>query len=426
MKRTLLAGLVIGAVVALGLTLGCRPAAVETVTVETIAPAEPDAGPVAAVPADDLKALVEANNHFAIELYKKLAETEKGNIFFSPYSIHAALSMTYAGARGETAAQMAKVLGIEKLGDRVHPAHAELARKLKSDGGKDKPEFNVANALWGQKDLGFRPEFLDLTKRHYGAGLRELDFVSDAEGPQRSINEWISNATRGKIPKLFEQSLPSNTRLVLTNASYFNGKWAKPFDKLRTHKKEFHEESGLTSEVQMMNSSTEQFAYGLDGDVQIVRLPYSGATHGLVVFLPKLGELPKLRKALTAERFQKNLGQLAFQEGTISLPKVEIRNHLAIKTILMALGMLSAFDQGADFRGLNNAPLHLNVVQQSSFLSISETETVAVAATGVEGLDGTHRLPFTVMVDRPFLFSIVELDTGFIQYLGEVRIALAR
>ena len=93
--------------------------------------------------------------------------------------------MTYAGARAETAAQMAKVLGIEKLGDRVHPAHAELARRLKGDGGKDKPELHVANALWGQKGLGFRPEFLSLTKQHYSGGLRELDFANNTEGSRQ-------------------------------------------------------------------------------------------------------------------------------------------------------------------------------------------------------------------------------------------------
>ena len=142
MTRILGSTLAIAALIVLVVTLGCQPSP-EAPAVATAPTVSDDAAPTVAVPPEDLKALVEANNAFAIDLYKKIAETEKGNIFFSPYSIHAALSMTYAGARGETATQMAKVLGSEKLGDRVHPAHAELARMLKSDGGKDKPDSTL-------------------------------------------------------------------------------------------------------------------------------------------------------------------------------------------------------------------------------------------------------------------------------------------
>ena len=132
----------------------------------------------AAVPEADAKALVEGGNAFAIDLYKRLA-VEKGNVVCSPYSVSAALAMTYAGARGDTAAEMAKVLHIAELGERAHLAHADLAWRLKGDPAKGQPAFRVANALWGQRDYGFRPEFLTLTRSHYGAGLREVDYVGD-------------------------------------------------------------------------------------------------------------------------------------------------------------------------------------------------------------------------------------------------------
>ena len=151
MKRYLTTFVAVAMLVGLGLTIGCQRA-VEPVN-DVVEPPPPE------VPPEDLTALVEGNNQFALDLYKKLAETEKGNIFFSPYSISSALAMTYAGARGQTADEMAKVLGIAKLGDKVHPAHASLAYKLRSAGGKDKPEFHIANALWGSKVCRSSPSF---------------------------------------------------------------------------------------------------------------------------------------------------------------------------------------------------------------------------------------------------------------------------
>lgn len=180
-KRFLTSFVAFAMLVGLVLTIGCQRA---------VEPANDLVEPPPEVPPEDLSALVEGNNQFALDLYKKLAETEKGNIFFSPYSISSALAMTYAGARGQTAEEMAKVLGIAKLGDKVHPAHASLAYKLKSAGGKDKPEFHIANALWGQQGLPFNPEFLQLTRKHYGAGLQEVNF-SDTETARGTINKWV-------------------------------------------------------------------------------------------------------------------------------------------------------------------------------------------------------------------------------------------
>lgn len=180
-KRFLTSFVAFAMLVGLVLTIGCQRA---------VEPVPDVAEPPPDVPPEDLSALVEGNNQFALDLYKKLAETEKGNIFFSPYSISSALAMTYAGARGQTAEEMAKVLGIAKLGDKVHPAHASLAYKLKSAGGKDKPEFHIANALWGQQGLPFNPEFLQLTRKHYGAGLQEVNF-SDTETARGTINKWV-------------------------------------------------------------------------------------------------------------------------------------------------------------------------------------------------------------------------------------------
>ena len=162
---------------------GCEPPVATTEPPPPVVALEP---PVPVSPAD-AQAFVEGGNRFAIDLYKALA-AEKGNVVCSPYSVSAALAMTYAGARGQTATEMAKVLGLAGLGERAHPAQADLARRLKGDSAKGQPEFHVANALWGQRGYAFRPEFLRLTQANYGAGLREVDYARDAEGTRQTIN----------------------------------------------------------------------------------------------------------------------------------------------------------------------------------------------------------------------------------------------
>ena len=423
MTRTLLSGLVIGAVVGLGLTLGCQP--VETVTVETIAPTEPDAGPVAAVPPEDLKALVEANNNFAIELYKKLAETEKGNIFFSPYSIHAALSMTYAGARGETAAQMAKVLGIEKLGDRVHPAHAELARKLKSDGGKDKPEFHVANALWGQKGLEFRPEFLDLTKRHYGGGFGELDFRGDRFGSLDTINKWVSDQMREKIPKLIdEEDLPSGTKLVLTNAVYFKGMWAEPFAKKQTIDDKFWLAPDKSMTVPMIRRSATSGYFAGDG-MKMVLLAYQGKKQSMAVIVPDdIDGLPVVERKLFGGQLRQWLEGRSVAEVNLLMPKFQVKMHLDIVGYLKALGMRRPFETGADFSAISDrAELGFNKVIHGAVAEVDEEGTVAAAATAIvmraQGSAKPPR-PVTIRADRPFLILILDNELRKVVFAGRV------
>ncbi len=426
MKRTLLAGLVIGAVVALGLTLGCRPAAVETVTVETIAPTEPDAGPVAAVPPEDLKALVEANNQFAIELYKKLAETEKGNIFFSPYSIHAALSMTYAGARGETAAQMAKVLGIDKLGDRVHPAHAELARKLKSDGGKDKPEFNVANGLWGQRGLEFQPEFLSLTKRHYSGGFRELDFANNTEGSRQTINKWVSDETRKKIPELIRQGeLSRSTALVLANAVYFKGMWVAPFPIGKTAPDKFWIAPDENVDVPMMRTTIASAFYTGDG-VKIVMLPYQKNQHSMIVVVPDaIDGLQNVVRNLTSEQLRVWLSGLQAGDVHFTFPKFRVRQRYGLSGGLAGLGMPLAFGSEAEFQSITTrSKFRLEQVIHEAVVEVDEDGTVAAAATAVIGVmpisKPRPRPQLTLRADRPFLILILDNQNRTILFAGRV------
>ncbi len=376
-----------------------------------------------AVPEADAKALVEGGNRFAIDLYKGLA-AEPGNVVCSPYSVSAALAMTYAGARGETAVEMAKVLHIGGLAGRVHPAHADLAWRLKGDPAAGQPEFSVANALWGQRDYGFRPDFLTLTRTHYGAGLREVDYVGDSEGARRTINGWVGDQTKGKIPELLPaQILNGPTVLVLTNAIYFKGSWRDEFDPKITADDKFHPTLLETVPVRMMNRRGPMSVHEGDG-VQVVRLPYRGEAKSMLVVVPDSATgLAAVEAKLTAGQVQLWRTGLREAEVKLQLPKFKASGKSRLDGPLTALGMPRAFcEVEADFSGMTGQPvLYIGAVQHEAVVEVDEQGTVATAATAVVMYERRARRMVTVRVDRPFLFLIVDDVTGAILFVGRVN-----
>ncbi len=385
--------------------------------------------PVTAPPAD-AKALVEGGNAFAIELYKKLA-AEKGNVVCSPYSVSAALAMTYAGARGDTATEMAKVLGFTALGDRVHPAQADLARRLKGEPAKGQPEFHVANALWGQRGFAFRPEFLTLTQASYGAGLREVDYIADTEGSRRTINGWVGDQTKGKILELIPAGvLQRDTRLVLTNAIYFKGAWLDEFDAARTSDDRFFVTATETVPARLMRLSISGTFFEGDG-VQVLRLPYRGDAKSMLLVVPQAVEgSAAVEGKLTVAQVQKWRGGLGEGDAHLELPKFQATGRSRLGDALKAMGMPLAFDKGeADFSGMTDDPrrLFIDAVVHEAVIEVDEQGTAAAAATAVAvpvagSAPGTPpiRRQITVRADRPFLYLIVDDSTQAILFVGRL------
>ncbi len=231
--------------------------------------------------------IAEGNNRFAFGLYEKLQD-QKGNLFFSPYSISTALAMAYAGAGGETAGQMGQVLGFAgapkatalALADaapkkEIHEAFGQIIKDLNARGAKGAYELVVANALWGQKGHEFLEDFLELVKTNYDGKLQELDFAADSEGARKIINAWVEQKTRDKIKELIKQgSLGPMTRLVLTNAIYFKGNWARQFKPEMTIQEPFTLLSGKKVDVPMMRQDDERSGYAENEDCQILEMPY--------------------------------------------------------------------------------------------------------------------------------------------------------
>ncbi len=382
--------------------------------------AEPEAeqGPVA-VQAGDQTRLVAGNTRFALELYDQLRK-EDGNLFFSPFSLSTALAMTYAGARENTAAEMARVLHFELAPERLHPAFAELQRKLDVSQDKDAGyRLHVANALWPQEGYAFLPEFFELCRTHYRAGLQTVDYAGATEEARQTINRWVEQRTEDKIKELLKPGiLTPLTTLVLTNAIYFKGDWAAQFDPDKTQDAPFTLLDGKQVSVPLMNQ-TGEFGYAEDADVQVLELPYAGEALSMVVLLPREPDgLPALEKSLDARKLADWLAKLRPRTVRVALPRFKMTSEFQLNEVLQAMGMRDAFAE-ADFSGMTGArDLFIGAVVHKAFVDVNEEGTEAAAATAVVMLRSSLPPPFRA--DHPFLFLIRDTRSGSILFLGRV------
>ena len=374
-----------------------------------------------------LATLVDGNSAFAFNLYQALKETDD-NLFYSPYSISLALAMTYAGARGETEEQMANTLHFTLEDNRLHPAFnwldIELASRGKGAKGKDDEGFrlHIVNAIWGQKDLKFLSEFLDLLAENYGAGLRILDFIKAPEQSRITINEWVSDQTEERIKDLIPQgAIDELTRLVLTNAIYFNAAWQYPFEEDATFNGAFHLLNGDKITVPMMRQ-TESFGYAEGDGYQVVELPYDGRELSMLVLLPQTGQFELFEESLNAQRVDDIVKNLNTREVVLTIPKFEFESSFSLKKTLTAMGMPVAFSAGADFSGMTGNPdLFIGEVLHKAFVSVDEAGTEAAAATAViMELTAMPGEPVEVTIDRPFIFLIRDIESGTILFIGRV------
>ena len=370
--------------------------------------------------------VVRGNTAFAVDLYAKL-KAEEGNLFFSPYSISTALAMTYAGARGKTQEQMSKVLHFGPDAEALHAAFGRLGARLNAVQKRGGVELSVANALWAQKDYRFLTAFLDLTKKHYGAAPEQVDFRRAAEAARRKINAWVERRTKNKIRELIKPGvLNPLTRLVLTNAIYFKGAWRSPFKERWTRPDQFRLSAGKSVRVPMMNQ-TETFGYREDEErrLQILELPYKGNDVSMVVLLPrKVDGLGQIENALSVKNLAAWTGRMKRRSVRVILPRFKMTSQFGLAGILAAMGMPDAFDERADFSGMDGRKwLYISAVIHKAFVDVNERGTEAAAATAVVAKEkgiARHQRPPVFRADHPFLFVIRENRSGSILFLGRV------
>ena len=375
----------------------------------------------------DVAALVKGNSEFSFDLFQALKQ-QQGNLFYSPYSISLALAMTYAGARNETETEMANVLHFTLPQDRLHPAFNWLDLALANQSGSAKGQdvngfrLHIVNALWGQKDYKFLDSFLDVVGRNYGAGLRLLDFINQPEPSRVTINDWVSDQTEGKIKDLLPQGvIDAATRLVLTNAIYFNALWLSPFDKGATSNGTFHLIGGGNVTVPMM-MQTHSFGYASGDGYQAVELPYNGSQLSMVILLPDSGKFEAFENKLNATFADRIISDLGFCEVDLTLPRFKYEYECSLADTLVGMGMPKAFSGGADFSGMTgNRELMISDVLHKAYVSVNEAGTEAAAATAVVmRLTAIHGETAQMTVDRPFIFLIRDIDTGTILFIGRV------
>jgi serpin B len=376
--------------------------------------------------AADRVALVDGNSAFAFDLYRAL-RTQDGNLFFSPYSVSAALAMTYAGVRGETARQMADILHFALSQEQLHPAFNALDQELVSAGEENAFQLHIANALWGQEEFPFRSTYLDTLARHYGAGMRLVDYIGaeERELARRAINDWVSQETGGQIEELIgEGVLNGMTRLVLTNAIYFKGLWEAPFPPHATQEAAFTLPDGSQVNVSTMARRADA-PYTAGEDYQVVALPYQGGRAAMLILLPAEGRFEAFERTLDAGRLQGILQALETQDLKLYLPKFQFAAEIDLVETLRGLGMRDAFDrEKADFSGMYDPDqvggrrIFISDGIHKAFVNVDEEGTEAAAATGI--VEEIVSEPVRLRVDRPFLFVIYDRQTGTLLFVGRV------
>jgi serpin B len=391
-------------------------------------------------PEADVASAAASIEAFAADLYGLLAtDAGDGNVVFSPSSIVTALAMTYAGARGTTAEQMAGTLHFALRGDALHQALNSLDRTLESRNFSEKDYLGTqrgvlvktADSLWGQKSIVFEQPFLDTLATNYGAGIRLVDFWQATEKARSAINDWVAGETEGRIPELVPESAAkdlASAYLVLVDATYLDATWMREFSPTNTTDGEFTTLSGTTARTPMMHQTTT-YRYGTGDGWQTVELPYAGGKLAMLLVVPDKDRFAEVEAELVST--DGNTGLLAqslaslgdSQKVALALPKFTFRTHASLVSALKALGMTAAFDPGsADLSGMTTqVDTWLGDVVHEAYIAVDEEGTEAAAATGVTTVAGISLdPPIELTLDRPFLFAIRDLVTGELLFLGRV------
>ena len=389
---------------------------------------------------DEVRALVSGQNSFVADFYRHLAQEEEGNLFYSPYSLYTAMAVVYAGAAGSTAAEFQDVMGIGVPSDRFHRNLNSLDLTLLNDsvrpGEEDteaadsRPTLSVANGLWIQDGLEVRPGFLNTVTANYGMVLAQLDFRKAPKQAVEAINQWVDEATQGKIKQAIgPTSITDDTSLVVTNAVYFKGDWEDQFEEENTTDQPFYLLDRLVVQVPMMYQSNNYY-YRLGEGYQAVELPYTSG-YSMLVVMPDEGTFAAFEESLTGERLQSLVEDLSGGKVILRMPRFKLEHGFSAKKGLQALGLTEAFDrESADFSpiaerlfGLPVEELWIEDAVQKAFVEVNEEGSEAAAVTAFVGggiPTSSSPPPVEITIDRPFIFLLRHSQTGAVLFMGRV------
>lgn len=362
--------------------------------------------------------LVDANTQFGFNLYRELiAEDRDENIFISPFSILMALAMTYNGALGDTNLAMSEALEFKGFDlEELNLGFHDLMISIKN--ADSDIDIAIANSIWQRLGSDADKDFIERNRKYYDSEVRELDFSSpDAVD---TINEWIDDATRGKIDKMLTE-VSADVVMYLINAIYFKGNWTYEFDEVFTEEEDFYLLDGSTKKVPMM-AQREDFRYLKESNYSSIRLPYGQEKMAMYIILPDNGvDIDIVMGSFDSEKWQNYLSSFSETEVELKMPKFKMEYGIKLlNDALTNLGMGIAFSPDADFSGIN-PDIFISRVLHKAVIEVNEKGSEAAAATVIE-MDGGGGIAETVefIVDRPFFFVITDDRTESILFMGKV------
>ncbi len=361
-----------------------------------------------------------ANNGFAVEFYKRLPVDE--NAFFSPTSMYVAFSALYEGAKGDTAAQMQGVFGLDPNDETRHSSAAHAMASI----NRDDPgaTLEMANALWVADWFTLSQPYLDAARGTYLADVETVNFVADAAD---RINQWASDKTHGKVKDVVtRETVDSLTAMIISNAIYFKGTWVNQFPEDATRELDFWTSDTENSKTDFMNVEGS-FEYASSDGAHVLKMPYDGDRLSMLVILPdERSGLADLTETLSAEQISKWSEGLQNSSVSVSMPKFEVRKSYALNPILVGMGMTDAFNpELANLGGIGSAPdgknLYVDSAAQHTYINVDEEGTEAAAVTTIEvGVTSAQPPIPHFAADHPFLFVIQDDETGMILFMGSV------
>ncbi len=369
-----------------------------------------------------------ANNAFAFDMYSQFAQMEAGgerNVFFSPHSISAAMAICYEGAENTTKEQISNVFYFPNNKTVLKVRLKEMNDGINSESGDY--ELETANALWVQEGYPIKEAYVFNVKNYYDGEVTKLNFVGKPDVSRDTINEWVEARTNDKIKDLVpKDSITPDTRVIITNAIYFNGKWVYEFDKEMTGKRTFYPAKGEEIPVDMMYMF-KSFNYGENSKAKIIELPYKGNDLSMYIVLPKDNNIKDFETDFTVNDYNKLKNDMEFtEEVQTSIPKFKFETKTDLSNSLIEMGVVDAFNPNrANFSGISDSELEISEVIHQAFIDVQEEGTEAAAATEVEmecgGKISWDSKPKEFKADHPFMFFIEDKRTDCILFMGKVE-----
>lgn len=353
---------------------------------------------------------------FSYELFSR--NLDGSNPVLSPVSAYLAMGMAGLGARGETSEEFRTVLG----GDLQCIPDDIMNRFPQKEEGM---EVSIASSAWISEELEVKDPWLTKLTSLYDAQVYKGELAS--QETKDSINQWVGEQTRQLIPSLLTEPLPADTRLALLNTVYFNGEWEYPFDSFATAKKEFTTSGGETVTVDMMQEYSCHRDYVKNEEMEGIVLPYRNSDLAFVALKPAAGQsVREMYQQTGIEDIQKLLQDREDRLVNLQLPRFEITFDRELNESLQNMGLRLAFDRDAadlaDIGTLSNgAKLYISLVRQKAVIRVDEEGTEAAAVTEVlvgETSARKEEPPLDVFFHEPFLYMIMDMETGVPLFMG--------